>query len=487
MVQNPAYRPAAVFLKISILRNNNEWDLDACVCTACVHQFNILLIFAMFIQSIKAWLQRAVHFITYDIWRITEQGVTNRRRLLLRLLKKLILSLRGFVTDRLMLKAASLTFYTVMAIVPVFALIVAIGRGFGFQTAVDNFVSDLFRSQQDLIPFLTQFVNNYLDQAQGGLFIGIGVAVLLWSVLSVFREIEHNFNDIWNVSKQRSFVRQFTTYISVMLLVPVAIALISGISYTINQRLQSTLGVLYSPLHAFLLQLLPYVMYWGLFILIYMLVPNTRVRFRHALLSGIVAGTLFQLFQYLYINGQINLSRYNSVYGSFAAIPLLLFWLQISWVIVLYGARLCFVSQNLGNYSFEYDTDNISRRYMTYTTLLTTKIIIDRFAAGQKPLTAGEISEQYNIPVRLVNDVVQQLTAIHILTNIPDEKSNDQRYQPACDINMITVQMLLERIDTHGSETFKMDPNRCYTSLWPTVQAIYNHSNDIGGKLVKDL
>ena len=183
------------------------------------------------------------------------------------------------------------------------------------------------------------------------LFRSIGIALLLWSVMSMFRQIEATFNKIWNVKKSRSIIRQFTTYISLLLTVPILMILSSGLSVKVNAWVylisESTIGAFFIPIYQFLVRLAPYAIYWLLFSLLFVVIPNTKVKWRDATLAGIVTGTLFLLMQSIYLSGIVSLNRYNVVYGSFAAIPLLLIMIQISWMIVLYGAELCFVSQNL--------------------------------------------------------------------------------------------------------------------------------------------
>ena len=439
--------------------------------------------------SLVEQIKRLYRFIASDIWVITEKELTKSSRFSLRLLKKIILSARGVTKDNLFIKAAALSFYTILALVPILALVIAIGRGFGFQQAVVDWLSKALSAQAEMIPYIIQFVERYLERAQGGVFLGVGFAVLLWSVLSAFRQIENNFNDIWNVKKSRSIVRQFTMYISLMLLVPILIALSSGFSIFINTQLETAgLSQFFSPLTRFLLKVAPYFIFSVLFTIMFLIIPNTKVRFKHALLAGCISGIAFQLFQGLYVGGQIYLSNYNAVYGSFAAIPLLLMFLQIAWLIVLYGAELTFVSQNLQNYNFENETNTISRRYKDYITLLIMKIIVTRFEQGEKPITQQELADDYNIPIRLVNQLLKLLVEVHLLSEIYTESNQEKSYQPAMDIHQITIQLVFDKISTFGSENFKVNPKKEFDGMWEQLEQFrlktVNHSSDL---LIKDL
>ena len=443
-------------------------------------------------MSSKIKIKKVINFLMHDIFRVIETDLSKPMRLLVRLIKKIVLSIRGFIDDDLVIKASSLTYYTVFALVPIIALIIAIGKGFGFQDSIEAFIIRLLGENRELVPLMMQFVHNYLDNVKGGLFVGIGVALLLWAVLKMFRQIEANFNRIWNVKKNRSIIRQFTTYITVFLIVPLLIVLTNGLNSKIEEWVMiveaSSAGVVLIPIYRILLQLTPYVVYWLLFTLIFLLIPNTKVRFPDALLSGVITGTAIMLLQMLYFSGQVSLSKYNAVYGSFAAIPLLLFWFQLSWLIILYGAELCFVSQNLENYSFDHDTKNITRRYRDYTTLVVLKVIVDRFCAGETPYSAIDISKQYNIPIRLVHDHVKLLLDTNIISDIYVEGNAEHYYQPALDVNKISLYLVFDRINKFGSENFKISDNKSFREVWHSMQTLQDETKEKAeGILIRDL
>ena len=443
-------------------------------------------------KSFKDKILSIWHFLTIDIWRITENELSKSKRLSILLLKKLILSLREFFEDNLMVKASALTYNTLLAIVPILALIIAIGKGFGVQSSIEKFVGDLFATNQELLPYIMNFVGNYLDQAHGGLFVGIGIAVLLWSVMSMFRQIENNFNDVWNVQKSRSIIRQFTTYLSLMMLVPVLIVLATSLSSMIDPYIeymtQKTENAFLSVVYKMLITLLPFFVYWLLFTFVFIIIPNTKVKFIHALFAGVVTGTLFQIFQYLYINGQINLTKYNAVYGSFAFLPLLLFWLQISWVIVLYGAKLSYVSQNIAFHNFEKETKNISRRFKDYATIIVLKEIIVQFDSNALPVSDQDIANKYNIPIKLTQDILVLLTQTDIIRETYIEQDNTKTYVPALDTHKITLALLIERIENLGDENFKLKNNETSNHIWEKlIDAKRLQTKHLSTILIRDL
>lgn len=303
-------------------------------------------------------------FLTYDIWRITENEVTQTTFSIYNIIKTIYLCINRFTKDRLANKASALTYSTLLAIVPILAILFAIARGFGFSNLMENQFRMGFGGYSQTTEVILQFVDSYLSETKSGVFIGIGLVMLLWTVINLISNIEITFNRIWQVKKARSMYRKITDYFSMFLLMPILIVLSGSLSIFMSTTLKYIEDfVLLAPILKFLIRLIPFVLTWFMFTGLYIYMPNTKVKFKHACISGILAGTAHQAFQYLYIGGQLWVSRYNAIYGSFAALPLFLLWLQISWTICLFGAELTYAGQNIRNFSFDKDTRNISRRY----------------------------------------------------------------------------------------------------------------------------
>lgn len=436
-----------------------------------------------------SYFKRITQFLFHDMWRMTEYELTKGKRISYRLVKVVVIALRGMKHDKLTVRASALTYSIMFAIVPLIALFVAVGKGFGFDDIVQTWLEETLVAQKDLIPFIMNFVQKYLETAQGGVFVGIGIVILLYSVMNFFMQFEDAFNNIWQVQKSRSYIRQFTTYFSALFLVPVLIVLSSGISIFLhNLSAKNELLTIFSPFMQFSVKIAPYVIVWIVFTLIYLVIPNTRVKFGNALIAGIIAGTAFQAFQALYIFGQVYLSRYNVVYGSFAAIPLLLLWLQISCLIVLLGAEISYAAQNLQNYEYEGDSNNISTRYKKFLSLFLTYTIVKRFENNQTTLKNDEIAATYKLPIRLVNQLLTELTEAGVLVEIVDEDLRTKAFLPAMDINQLTVRILMEKLDTHGSELFLSYKHPEIDELWQKHIAFNKKISEINeGMLVKDM
>lgn len=429
-------------------------------------------------------------FLTYDIWRITEDEVTRTTFSLLTVVKTIYLCINNFTKDRLPNKASALTYSTLLAIVPILAIVFAIARGFGFDHLMESQVMEGFGGNTETVQYILRFVNSYLAETKNGIFIGVGLVMLLWSVLMLINNMEATFNNIWQVKKARSVYRKTTDYLSMLLLMPILIVVSGGLSIFIGTMVKNFSDyALLAPLGKFLIRSIPYVLTWCMFTALYIFMPNTKVMFRHALISGILAGSAYQFFQYLYIGSQMWVSRYNAIYGSFAALPLFLLWVQVSWTICLFGAQLTYACQNIGNFSFDKDTRNISRRYRDFIAILITSRIVKRFCLNEPPYTASELSQQYQIPLRLVNHTLFKLQEIHLIHEVAtDEKSEEIAYQPSMDVGQLSVGLLLNRLDCHGSEDFKIDTEQTYSHEWTVLmkarKAYFEQANDV---LLKDL
>lgn len=425
-----------------------------------------------FIDRVVQFIKTAVRFVTYEMWRITGNEVTGIKHLGINAAKSLSLAIRSFVNEHLQSRASALTYSTLLAIVPFLAVLLAIAKGFGFQDLVRQTLVDYFPGHEQQWDQAFEFVESYLVQAQSGVIVGIGVVILLYTVISLLSSIEDTFNDIWQINKSRPFARKITDYLALLLIIPILMIASSGMSIFMSTLQNSILNeyVFLTPLVDLLLNVVPFVLSAIVFTGVYIFLPNTKVKFLPGLIAGCVAGVAFQSFQLFYISGQIWVGKYNAIYGTFAAIPLLLLFVQLSWVICLFGAALAYSIQNVKRFNFESDSHNISRRYRDFVVVTITSLIIKRFIKGEKPYTADELSEQYHIPIRLATTILYQLTALHILTEVKD--SHDEwiiYYQPAIDINQITVSGLLQMLDEQGSENFKIDHKHRFSKEWKTI------------------
>jgi membrane protein len=419
-----------------------------------------------------SFLTGVIRFVRDDIWRITENELSGLKRIRIYLVKTLLLAIRGFREENLQTRASALTYSTLLAIIPLLAVIVGIAGGFGFGETVRNSLYVYFPGQQFEVDAAMGFAESYLHMARGGLFIGIGLMLLLYTVVNLISSIEDTFNTIWQIRKSRPWHRKITDYLALFIILPALMTLSSGVSIFLSTLKATFLSqyVFLTPVADLLLHLSPYLIATLVFTVLFILLPNTKVRFLNALAAGFVTGCAFQLFQFLYISGQIWVSKYNAIYGSFAALPLLLLWLQLSWLIFLFGAEIVYASQNVKKFSFERDSKHISRRYNDFLILLIASLIVKRFRDGGKPYTADELSDSYRIPIRLTSRILYLLTELGIVVEVScDSDERIARYQPALDIHQISVGYLFRKVDEYGSENFRVDTATSFRNEWKAL------------------
>lgn len=349
--------------------------------------------------------------------------------------------------------ASNLTYSSLLAIVPIMAVVFAIARGFGYSILIEKWFTTTMASQPEVAEILITFVNSYLKHTQKGVFLGIGLVFMLWTVLMLISNIEKAFNDIWQVKRQRSIFRTVTDYITLLFLIPVVIVISSGLSIwvtALNHQLHDV--VVIGPAMALIIELSPYVLLSTAFTALYTFMPNTKVRLRSAIVPGIIAGVSMQLFQLVYINSQIWISNYNAIYGSFAVLPFFLLWMQTSWIICLVGAEISFCRQNAEDfYSFKPQEPSFNSRLKMSWRIM--ELVGERFSAGEAALTALEIKKRIGIPMRSVNTLLYDLQRIHFIAEmVHDEKGDTAQYLPAEDMKNLTKEVLEERLANLGEK-----------------------------------
>ncbi len=407
-------------------------------------------------QSIPLAIKQGFTFLREGIWQIHLADFPRRKARLVRLARMILLAFHGFRNDRCQLRASALTFYSLLSIVPVVAMIFGIAKGFGFEQTLQAQILERFQGQEEVFNRIFTFARAMLDNTRGGMIAGIGIVVLFWSVISLMGNIERALNRIWKVKKARSFGRKFADYLAFMLLSPVLFFLSSSATVFITTRItqitqQVRLVGTFSPVIFFFLKLTPYGLTWILFSMVYMLMPNTRVRFSAGLLGGIAAGTIYQLVQWGYIAFQIGIAKYNAIYGSFAALPLFLIWLNMSWLIVLFGAELAYAHQYVDTYEFETGRSSLSHRARQLAGLRIVHLAVNRFVQGLPPAAPAELADALHLPLRLTRQIIARLVQTGVLAEVHPPSSEKPGYQPGMDTNLLTVHRVIHVLDTVGA------------------------------------
>ena len=417
------------------------------------------------IKNRAAW-QRGIKFFVEDLWRLDFSELTHVRKSLYQGLQIFFLVAEGFMKDKLLLRASALTYSTLLAIVPLLAFMFAVLKGMGVQRRLEPMILERagIGSQEIITKVLT-----YIDNVNVGSLGALGLIILIVTVIAILGNIEKAFNDIWGIKVQRTFLRKFSDYFSLLLVMPIflllALSLTAGLkSAAVVVWMQNQPGL--GPLVLFWLRLTPFLALWFFFTFLYMFMPNTRIRLKPALIAGILTGTLWQSIQWAYVTFQLGAAKYNAIYGTFAQVPIMLIWIYISWVIILFGAEFCFALQNVGTYRQERQSEEVNFMARAELALAFLREIHNHFQNGSTPWTDEMLAQKHCVPVRLARRVLEELIQTGLLIKVPGK--NIQAYHPARQLTALPVSEVLEKLEQIGPEAsllparqVRPSPGRC--------------------------
>ena len=423
-------------------------------------------------------MKRLVSFFEVDMWRVDNESLSPVKRVFYAVVKTAYLAVRFFTTKRVLSQASALTYSTLLAIVPIMAVVFAIARGFGYNKYIEVWFRDAFSSQPQTAEVIIGFVNSYLVHTKSGVFLGVGLLFMLYTVMMLVSNIEQTFNEIWQVKKKRSLFRTITDYMAMFFLFPILIVVTSGLSLFMATMADNMADfMLLGTAVRLLIDVSPYILMSLLFIALYVFMPNTRVKVKSAIVPGILAGIAMQMVQLFYIHSQMWVTGYNAIYGSFAALPLFMLWLQISWTICLFGAELTYTSQNLDYYDFDARTDDISHRYQMLLSALLMSRICRHFADGRKAPTADELRTETGVPIRIVNDLLYKLMEARLIIGTSsDEKDDSSAYVPAESLENLSVGLMVDRMEAQGRWQIDLSVKQLMNEEWAKTIALRSDS-----------
>ncbi len=374
--------------------------------------------------------------------------------------KVFVFAAKGFREDRCDLRASSLTLFTLLSIVPVMAMAFGIAKGFGFKEILEKRVLELFAGQEEVIQNVLAFSSNLLEKTKGGLMAVFGIILLFYSLIKLIGHIENAFNKIWWVNDDRPLIRKFTDYIAISITAGILVIFSSSANIFITAYLARFLSNLQLPgnveqLISLGFNIFPFLPIWILFIFFYIFIPNKKIDIKAALAGGIIAGTIFQVTQMTYLKFQIGVSNYNAIYGSFAALPLFLIWLQASWVIVLFGAEVAFSWENTEALETQdIDYGKISIRLKKLIVLRIVHLCVNRFANKEIPASDIDIASKIKIPLKIIKVLLAKLVECRVLLEVngPDNIG----YVPASDIECLTIFDVLTAFEQRGDDVIQV-------------------------------
>jgi membrane protein len=242
-----------------------------------------------------------------------------------------------------------------------------------------------------------------------------------------------------------------------MLLAPILLIIASSITVFMNTQIHWLVKTLHisangSSLLLALLNYSPVLIMSGLFSFVFIFIPNQKIHWQAGMIAGVITGIIYQIVQAAYVNLQIGVSSYNAIYGSFTALPLFLVWLQLGWLMVLFGCELAFFIQNYASYQHNQTFSHLSFALKKVLAVQITYTIVQRFAKAQKALNCVELAQQLSLPIAVVQMILNDLIKCGILVAILPEPEGEVLFQPAQDIDLLTVYAVIERLENQGED-----------------------------------
>lgn len=305
-------------------------------------------------EKIAHTYQRVLKFLITDIWHLDMSELSILRARMVKYLKVLIITSKGFANDKVALQATSLSFFSAMSVVPFVSLMFAITNGFGIGKKLEELLYKYFEGNEDIISYIVTFANNIISTSQNGLFGIISFVFLISTVVFLMLSIEKSFNEIWKLSSGRSFKKRLAYYFLLLFVSPLVIFVFLTMGLLYSNALQS-IGLevnRYIPLTSIFTWIASYMFVTVVFTIMYKFIPNTKVKLAAAFNSALILAFAFIVVQFFYLETQLLVSGLSAVYGVFAAIPLFLVWMNISWTVILFGAELSHAFQNVDNYKY---------------------------------------------------------------------------------------------------------------------------------------
>ncbi len=396
--------------------------------------------------------------IKHLLWEQNPADLSWFQRVLLRQIQTAALVIRDFGMNQCLLRASALTYYTMLSLVPLLALIFALLKSFGVQNLLQPLILEKLNVGDGQV---AETILSYIDNTQVTQMGAVGLVFLLVAVVSLLTNIEKSFNYIWGVKTVRPLLRRFADYLSVVLAGPVliisAVSMTSGLAS--NSLVQKLIEMkMVGSLILFAFKFAPFVFMWLAFTVLYVFMSNIKVEWRAAFVGGVTGGTLWQLAQIGYVHFQVGVGRYNAIYGTMAALPIFMVWVYLSWLIVLFGLGVCYAKQNLRTGGRDLRESEVSRNSFEQVALAILVTLADRFSRGEKPLSHEQLAKYLYIPPRLCRGILHVLIKLGFVTEI-SIRTGHRRYQLGRSAEDLTLAAILKAMGDFGERALHLLPH----------------------------
>lgn len=354
-----------------------------------------------------------------------------------------------------------------MSIVPVLAVTLAIAKAFGFEEFLERQILQTFHEQKDVLTKAIEFSYSFIKHIKSQIIVGVGIIFLFFSVFGLLENIEKTLNNIWKVTKSRNLLNKILDYLAIIIFCPILFAASSSLTIFLNVQITKTFGE-----YKFLSELadympnvfgiVPFFLSWILFSFIYLFTPNTRIYFKPRIFAGILAGTLFQLWQIAYIYFQVVITSYSAIYGSFAALPLFLIWLQVDWIIFLLGAEIAANWENDLYFRYLRPDDSFLELDLKELIVLVLHQYVCNFQQGLPPPTINELAKRLGLPLSTIRKILDILEKEKVLIEVKGKKR--EKYQLSKNPELFTIKAIIDIYEksfasTHFVKSTKITEN----------------------------
>ena len=365
----------------------------------------------------------------------------------------------------------SLSFYTILAIVPMLAILVSLSSWFGAEDYIINHIKDIAPLKGGTLELLTDFSNNLLMDARSGVLAGVGFLFLGWTFIQMFSLIEESFNEIWHIKKSRSLIRKISDYISFFIFLPLLFITLNGLILFLLSKIKEIVFLYYIVKNIF-----PLISMTIFFMALYLVMPNTMVKVLPAFIASVIVSIAFLLFQYIFILLQFLLIGYNTVYGGFSVIFIFLLWVRRCWFIVILGVHI----------NIENDNINISFNSKLYITLKVLEEIIKRYLNNQSPPNMSDLRKVTTSSPFLIGNVLDDLIRGGYILSSRDY--SEKVFCIAKNIEEISLKEIYDFIANTGEEIYILQDGIISDSIEKMIiEKDYNRTlKSLGGESAEE-
>ncbi len=398
------------------------------------------------------FLKRAERFIWDKKWKEKVWPI----RTFFYILQILHLSIHGIKEDKIKFYSAALTYYSLLSIVPVFALIFAVAKGFNLEKILEKILLTQLQGQEAIVEKLLELARSLLERTKGSVIAGVGVLFLIWSVIRVFSEIDNAINDIWKSNLRRSLGRKFTDYFSLIIVAPIFYIISNSISIFISHKFVK-LAVFIALPHGIVslillsFKFIPIILLFILFSFVYVYIPTASVKLKYAFLAGFITSISYVIFQRIAINLFLNISRYSAIYGSLSMLPILIIWIYFSWVLILFGAKIAYVSQNFDKVLYDFKKIELNLKSKKHISMYIWAIISRHYIAQKRAMSFNELYKISNISLNTLQVCLNLLIKAKLIGKVENGLKEDA-FVPLYDPHLLTVGEFLNIIEYEGKE-----------------------------------